>query len=207
MTSSDLHEALGIINHFAQTFWIIPYLSETPSGLPHPHPGFSRTVSGSLFSPFPAWQNLFVKEVLPSTDTAIYLSSYLFVSLPNFLTPLHPSSCFFILQPTIHPSTLPLICSIHISTYLPKHPPTRLLIHLTIHPSIPYPLIHLSIQQPILPSTDSLTDVYFSTHPSVPHLPSPPRHPPSISLPTHPLIYLYPHTHPPILAHLPTHHP
>lgn len=168
-------------------------------------PGQSRALFSLLFL---LGKICLLKKFLPpQIQLFICLAICLSLCLPNFLTPLHPSSCFFILQPTIHPSTLPLIYSIHISTYLPKHPPTHLLIHLTIHPSIPYPLIHLSIQQPILPSTDSLTDVYFSTHPSVPHLPSPPRHPPSISLPTHPLIYLYPHTHPPILAHLPTHHP
>lgn len=146
MTSSDLHEALGIINHFAQTFWIIPYLSETPSGLPHPHPGFSRTVSGSLFSPFPAWQNLFVKEVLPSTDTAIYLSSYLFVSLSAQLSNSSSSILLLFHPPTNYPSIYPpthlFHTYIHISTQTSTYPPTHTFNHSSIHPLPTHPFIH-----------------------------------------------------------------
>lgn len=77
----------------------------------------------------------------------------------------------------------PPIYSIHISICLPKHPPICLPIYLTIHPSIPLP-------------TDTYPPIHLSTYP-----PSLPSHPPSISLPTHPLIYLYPYIHPPILSH------
>lgn len=202
MASYDLPEVLGLISHLAQTFWISSYLSETPSRLPHPHPGCFRTDSGSLFSPFLAWPILFVKEALPSTYPVTCLS----VCLPNF----HSFSCLSSLQPIIHQSTpdssvhtyihmstqsstsllkYPPIYSIHISICLPKHPPICLPIHLTIHPSIPLP-------------TDTYPPTHLSTYP-----PSLPSQPPSISLPTHPLIYLYPYTRPPILSHLPTHHP
>ena len=139
MASYDLPEVLDLISHFAQTFWISSYLSETPSRLPHPHPGCFRTGSGSLFSPFLAWPILFVKEALPSTYPVTCLSVCLSAQLSFILLLIQP--------PTNHPSVYPLThLFIHISIYLPNHPP----VYPSIPPSIPYiypyvyPSIHLS---------------------------------------------------------------
>lgn len=125
IASYDLPEVLGLISHLAQTFWISSYLSETPSRLPHPHPGCFRTGSGSLFL---LGQFCLSKKLFPPH---IQLPACLSVC-PTFIHPLaYPASN----QSSISlPPDSSVHTYIHLSTQSSTYLPTHTFNHSFIHP-------------------------------------------------------------------------